>query len=124
MNKKERPILKNLIKEDTSELEYFQNITIRPIIKMQHHLLILSLNNYLRKRKISLENLSEIQIINKINSIINKDISYRNICLGFIIGHFSSKEYLYYINHSSEIHKRIIKIVQKRLMYSMNEILI
>ena len=67
MNKKERPILKNLIKEDTSELEYFQNITIRPIIKMQHHLLILSLNNYLRKRKISLENLSEIQIINKIN---------------------------------------------------------
>ena len=124
MNKKERPILKNLIKEDTSELEYFQNITIRPIIKMQHHLLILSLNNYSRKRKISLENLSEIQIINKINSIINKDISYRNICLGFIIGHFSSKEYMYYINHSSEIHKRIIKIVQKRLMDSLNEILI
>ena len=124
MNKKERPILKNLIKDDTSELEYFQNITIRPIIKMQHHLLILSLNNYLRKRKISLENLSEIQIINKINSIINKDISYRNICLGFIIGHFSSKEYMYYINHSSEIHKRIIKIVQKRLMDSLNEILI
>ena len=124
MNKKERPILKNLIKEVTSELEYFQNITIRPIIKMQHHLLILSLNNYLRKRKISLENLSEIQIINKINSIINKDISYRNICLGFIIGHFSSKEYMYYINHSSEIHKRIIKIVQKRLMDSLNEILI
>ena len=80
MNKKERPILKNLIKEGTSDLEYFQNITIRPIIKMQHHLLILSLNNYLKKRKISLENLSDIQIINKINSIINKDISYRNIC--------------------------------------------
>ena len=52
MNKKERPILKNLIKEGTSELEYFQNITIRPIIKMQHDLLILSLSNYLKKRKI------------------------------------------------------------------------
>ena len=124
MNKKERPILKNLIKEDTSELEYFQNITIRPIIKMQHHLLILSLNNYLKKRKISLENLSDIQIINKINSIINKDISYRNICLGFVIGHFSSKEYMYYINHSSEIHKRIIKIIHKRFEDSLNEILI
>ena len=52
MNKKERPILKNLIKEGTSELEYFQNITIRPIIKMQHDLLILSLRTYLKKRKI------------------------------------------------------------------------
>lgn len=124
MNKKERPILKNLIKEGTSDFEYFQNITIRPIIKMQHHLLILSLNNYLKKRKISLENLSDIQIINKINSIFNKDISYRNICLGFVIGHFSSKEYMYYINHSSEIHKRIIKIIHKRFEDSLNEILI
>ena len=123
MNKKERPILKNLIKEGTSELEYFQNVTIRPIIKMQHDLLILSLSNYLKKRKIIIEGLSENQIKDKINAIINKDISYRNICLGFIIGHFSSKEYIYYINHSSEIHKRIIKIIQKRFFDSLNEIL-
>ncbi|MDG2443979.1 MAG: glyoxalase, partial [Flavobacteriaceae bacterium] len=74
MNKKERPILKNLIKEGTSELEYFQNITIRPIIKMQHDLLILSLSNYLKKRKIIIEGLSENQIKDKINAIINKDI--------------------------------------------------
>ncbi len=123
MNKKERPILKNLIKEGTSELEYFQNITIRPIIKMQHDLLILSLSNYLKKRKIIIEGLSENQIKDKINAIINKDISYRNICLGFIIGHFSSKEYIYYLSCSSEIHKRIIKIIQKRFLDSLNEIL-
>ena len=124
MNKKERPILKNLIKEGTSELEYFQNITIRPIIKMQHDLLILSLSNYLKKRKIIIEGLSENQIKDKINAIINKDIPYRNICLGFIIGHFSSEEYTYYINHSSEINKRIIKIIQKRFLDSLNEVLI
>ena len=123
MNKKERPILKNLIKEGTSELEYFQNITIRPIIKMQHDLLILSLSNYLKKRKIIIEGLSENQIKDKINAIINKDISYRNICLGFIIGHFSSKEYIYYLSCSSEIHKRIIKIIQKRFLDSLNEVL-
>ena len=123
MNKKERPILKNLIKEGTSELEYFQNITIRPIIKMQHDLLILSLSNYLKKRKIIIEGLSENQIIDKINAIINKDISYRNICLGFIIGHFSCKESIYYLNHSSEIHKRIIKLIQKRFLDSLNEVL-
>ena len=123
MNKKERPILKNLIKEGTSELEYFQNITIRPIIKMQHDLLILSLSNYLKKMKIIIEGLSENQIKDKINAIINKDIPYRNICLGFIIGHFSSKEYTYYINHSSEINKRIIKIIRKRFLDSLNEIL-
>ena len=35
MNKKERPIIKNLINELTTEIESFQNTTIRPIIKMQ-----------------------------------------------------------------------------------------
>lgn len=123
MNKKERPILKNLIKEGTSELEYFQNITIRPIIKMQHDLLILSLRTYLKKRKIIIEGLSENQITQKIHAIIYKDISYRNICLGLIIGHFSSSEFSFYTHHSPEINKRIIKIIHQRVQNSLSEIL-
>ena len=41
----------------------------------------------------------------------------------FLTGLFSSKEYSYYINHSSEIHKRIIKIIHKRFFDSLKEIL-
>ena len=59
---------------------------------------------------------------NKIISLMTKDIAFRNICLGFIIGHFSAKEYLYYMNYSSEINKRIIKIIQKRYQDSLNEL--
>ena len=123
MNKKERPILKNLIKEGTSELEYFQNITIRPIIKMQHLLLVASFKNYLEKRKVDLQSCSDLEINNKIKSIYNKDISYRNISLGLIIGHFSTSEFSYYINYSSEINKRIIKIIHQRVQNSLSEIL-
>lgn len=54
MNKKERPILEGLINRGTRDLEYFQNTTVRPIIKMQHHLLILSFKNYLKKKKLLL----------------------------------------------------------------------
>lgn len=122
MNKKERPILEGLINRGTRDLEYFQNTTVRPIIKMQHHLLILSLKNYLKKRKITFNNLSETKKINKIISLMTKDIAFRNICLGFIIGHFSATEYLYYMDYSSEINKRIIKIIQKRYQDSLNEL--
>ena len=80
MNKKERPIIKNLIKKHTTEIESFQNTTIRPIIKMQHLLLVASFNNYLEKRKVNLQSCSDLQINNKIKSIFNRDISYRNIC--------------------------------------------
>ena len=52
MHKKERPIIADLVNEGTSYIEKFQNEVIRPIIKMQHDLLIGSLINYLKKRKV------------------------------------------------------------------------
>jgi len=122
MNKKERPIIKDLVKKHTTEIESFQNTIVRPIIKMQHQLLVASFKNYLEKRKVDLQSCSDLEINNKIKSIYNKDISYRNISLGLIIGHFSTSEFSYYINYSSEINKRIIKIIHQRVHNSLSEI--
>lgn len=123
MNKKERPIIKNLVKDQTTEIESFQNSTIRPIIKMQHLLLVASFKNYLKRRKVDLKNCSDIETKNKIKSIYHKDTSFRNISLGLIIGHFSSLEYTYYTHYSSEINKRIIQIIEQRVQNSISEIL-
>ena len=122
MNKKERPIIKDLVKKHTTEIESFQNTIVRPIIKTQHSLLVASFKNYLEKRKVDLQSCSDLEINNKIKSIYNKDISYRNISLGLIIGHFSTSEFSYYINYSSEINKRIIKIIHQRVHNSLSEI--
>ena len=122
MNKKERPIIKDLVKKHTTEIESFQNTIVRPIIKMQHPLLVASFKNYLEKRKVDLQSCSDLEINNKIKSIYNKDISYRNISLGLIVGHFSTSEFSYYINYSSEINKRIIKIIHQRVHNSLSEI--
>ena len=122
MNKKERPIIKDLVKKHTTEIESFQNTIVRPIIKMQHPLLVVSFKNYLEKRKVDLQSCSDLEINNKIKLIYNNDISYRNISLGLIIGHFSTSEFSYYINYSSEINKRIIKIIHQRVHNSLSEI--
>ena len=122
MNKKKRPIIKDLVKKHTTEIESFQNTIVRPIIKMQHPLLVASFKNYLEKRKVDLQSCSDLEINNKIKLIYNNDISYRNISLGLIIGHFSTSEFSYYINYSSEINKRIIKIIHQRVHNSLSEI--
>ena len=122
MNKKKRPLLQNLLQDGTSEIESFQNTTIRPIVKMQHHLLLISFKNYLQKRKIVFANYSEKDKLNQINSIFTKDIAYKNINLGFIVGHFSIQECDLYFKYSSEIHKRIIKIIQQRIQDSISEL--
>ena len=121
MNKKKRPLLQNLLQEGTSEIESFQNTTIRPIVKMQHQLLLISFKNYLQKRKIDFENYSEKEKLNQINAIINKGhIVQEYLFRLYYWSFFNSKEYdICILNHSSEIHKRIIKIIQKRFLDSI-----
>ncbi|TXD53031.1 MULTISPECIES: glyoxalase [unclassified Polaribacter] len=116
---KERPELPGIIKPRTTEIEGFQNKTIRPIIKMQHALLIAFITNYFEKRKIVYPSLSEEKKKLKIKSILEKDIQFRNMVLGSIIGHFSMDEYVYYIISASEMNKRIIQITIQRFQDSL-----
>ena len=115
MSDKLRPILKNLINSNTSDLERFQNEVLRPIIKMQNNLLVALFNNYTRNRKIQFNKLKAEVQENKINSILTKDINFKNILLGSIIGHFNKNEIKIYLKSKSELNKRIIQIVKQRL---------
>ena len=119
---RERPIIEDLIKENMSALELFQNQTLRPVIKMQHNLLIASFNTYKLKRKIDFSSITEQKKRSKIKAAFVKDINYKNLTLGFIIGVFTLEEYDYYSLNTSEINKRIIQIVIQRVQDSLAEI--
>jgi len=119
---KERPKLENLKKENTTDVEKFQNEVLRPVIKMQHHLLIAFFENYLQKRKIAFIALTEEKKKKQIKSIFQKDINFKNQILGSIIGHFSIEEYFFYNQYSSEFNKRIIQIIIQRLRDSIYQI--
>lgn len=119
---KERPELKNLINKNMSDEEEFQNKTLRPIIKMQHGLLIASFKNYLLKRKIDFLSLSEQKKRGRISSIYKTDQNFKNLTLGFIIGHFNIDEYEFYRTCSSEINRRILQIITQRIQDSITEI--
>ena len=118
---KERPVLQNLIKDNMSAIELFQNQTLRPIIKMQHTLLIASFKNYIQIRKIDFSSLNVQKKRSKISAVYLKDINYKNRILGVIIGHFTMDEFQYYCLNSSELNKRILKIVAQRVQDSFVE---
>jgi hypothetical protein len=119
MNKKERPILSELVNAGTSDIERFQNEAIRPIIKMQHNLLIILFQNYLKHRKINFTNLKKEKQKERINIILTKDTNFKNILLGIIIGHFSKNELIFYTKNTSELKRRIIEIVNQRSQDSL-----
>jgi predicted histidine transporter YuiF (NhaC family) len=115
MNDKLRPVLKNLINSNTSDLERFQNEVIRPIIKMQNNLLVAFFNNYIRNRKIEFNKLEAEFQKNKINTILTKDVNFKNILIGSIIGHLNENEIKIYLKSKSELNKRIIQMLKQRL---------
>ena len=115
MNDKIRPVLKNLINSNTSDLERFQNEVIRPIIKMQNNLLFAFFNNYIRNRKIEFNKLEAEFQKNKINTILTKDVNFKNILIGSIIGHLNENEIKIYLKSKSELNKRIIQMLKQRL---------
>ena len=116
MSNKIRPVLNNLINSNTSNIERFQNEVIRPIIKMQNNLLVVFFEDYLKNRKIEFYILKSEDQENKINTILTKDINFKNILLGSIVGHFDENEIKVYLKSTSELNKRIIQIIKQRLL--------
>jgi len=116
MSNKIRPVLKNLINSNTSDLERFQNQVIRSIIKMQNNFLVMFFEDYLKNRKIEFYILKYEDQENKINTILTKDINFKNILLGSIVGHFDDNEIKVYLKSTSELNKRIIQIIKQRLL--------
>jgi len=116
MSNKIRPVLKNLINSNTSDLERFQNQVIRPIIKMQNNFLVMFFEDYLKNRKIEFYILKYEDQENKINTILTKDINFKNILLGSIVGHFDDNEIKVYLKSTSEFNKRVIQMIKQRLL--------
>lgn len=99
--------------------EVFQNTTLRPIIKMQHQLLIMVFKNYIKKRKNVFYDLSLPKQLAYIENAIHKDMKFRNSLKGMIIGQFTTEEYAIYIQNSSALNKRMMNIVKERLLDSV-----
>tara|TARA_R110000751_G_scaffold154782_1_gene259905 strand:- start:331 stop:744 length:414 start_codon:yes stop_codon:yes gene_type:complete len=112
-----RPIIASAqVNDSMSADECFQNATLRPIIKMQNHLLIVVFRNYISKRKNVFYDLSLQKQLAYIDNSINKDMKFRNSVKGMIIGQFTVEEYGVYIGNSSALNKRMMNIVKERLV--------
>lgn len=107
------------IYDSMSPDELFQNKTLRPVIKLQHNLLIAVFKNYISKHKSVFYELSLEKQLGYIDNAIHKDMKFRNSVKGMIIGQFTVEEYHLYIQNSSALNKRMMNIVKERLIDSI-----
>jgi len=111
-----RPAIKNIgSMENKNPAERFQNITLRPVIKLQHELLIAFFQNYLKKKKIDFSGLSELQKNEVISKAFKNDNLFKTEIRGLVIGHFTLEEYNMYQTIAADSNKRIMAMIEQRL---------
>ncbi len=104
------------INDGMSSDERFQNLVLRPIIKLQSDLFIEVFKNYIVKHKNVFYDLSVEKRIDYIGNAIHKDMKFRNGIKGMVIGLFTLEEYKLYINNSSALNKRMMTIVKESII--------
>lgn len=101
--------------DQMSSQEFFQNNTLRPILKLQNDLILALFRHYVEKHKGVFYELSPERKMDYIESAIHKDMKFRNILKGLVLGQFTLEEYRVYSADSSAINKRILSMIKERL---------
>jgi len=99
----------------TSVEERFQNDVLRPIIKLQHNLIVTYFDHYLKLKKKIISELHEAQIKDFIEQSFNRDIKLKGDFRALIIGLFTVEEFTLYLTMTAQINKRINSIIEVRI---------
>ena len=101
---------------DKTDMELFQNETLRPILKLQHELTLSVLQQHKNYKLDKVKDMTKDQYDVFINKYLQTNVDLKNQLLGVVIGLFISEEMDFYALHRKEIHKRIIQMQKKRFV--------
>ena len=110
-----RPTLDIPILEESTEVENFQNQTLRPILKLQNDLYTTLFESYATRQKSDYETLSGAKKRTFIEQSLQKDMVLKNTFIGITIGLFTMEEIAVYATQSKDYNRRIITMLMERL---------
>ena len=109
-------LLRSPISIDTDkislELEQFQNLCLRPILKFQNDILVSYFKSNINLISIP-ESTSELE--NLVKNRLHKDLITRNTLLGMIIGLLHDEELTFYMSYKNELNKRLVVMLTQRI---------
>lgn len=104
-----RPEVENLPKK-LSEVDMFQERTIKPIIRLQNDLIIFGFKTFLNKSSSNFSSLSTAHQKTFITDRLKSDPALKNSFINYIVALFGMEELRFYTKNRLEIRKRIIEL--------------
>ena len=101
--------------ENKSPIEAFQNTVLRPILKMQHDLLVIHFKNasVVKKSKIHEMKVEKREAL--IDKLLQNDHRFKAEVKGMVLGGMTVEEYEIYLKEASEFNRRIFTMIAERI---------
>ena len=120
---KVRPVLPDSLTDgDLKEEELFQNMVLRPIIKMQHDILILRVKSYFLSKRVVFNVMDKKKRTLAIEQAFLNDNPFKKEIKGIVIGQLSQDEFQQYLIFEKSVNKRIFQMVKNRMLDSIIEL--
>ena len=103
-------------KIDTTETEFFQNTALRPILKFQNELWLQLFQQYIVQNSKDFANKKLDQKTLFVQNSLQKDIKFRSLNIGIVVGLMTTDELQQYFKNQSEYNKRIISMLVERII--------
>ena len=110
-----RPIIYTVRHSDVSALEQFQNESLRPIIKMQHDVLVGLVKSQANFDELLQRKGSAHQFHDRVRTFIVKQPGLKHQLIGMIVGMFTLEELAIYAKHATDFNKRISGMICQRI---------
>ncbi len=109
-------ILNATTNEHTGDTESFQNKTLRPIIKLLNYSILLTVKNHIIIFKKNFLDFEEEEKILELKMFLKKNQKIRTFLCGMITGFMTSSELEKYYLEPSEYNKRLIQMIEQRVI--------
>lgn len=120
---KVRPILPNELTIGALKAEeLFQNMVLRPIIKMQHDILVYRVKSYFASKKVVFHLMDKKKRVVALESAFKNDNPFKKEIQGMVIGQLNGEEFKQYLKTEKSFNKRVIQMVKNRMIDSVIEL--
>ena len=114
---KKRPIVNIDNKPEIHlENELFQNEVLRPVLKMQHEITLKLFNVHIKNLGIIWNDLKKSKKTQCVENQLSKNIQFKNLVIGIVVGQFNELELDKYLLNSREYNKRILQMTIQRII--------
>lgn len=117
--------IRPVVPVDTSEsrpVERFQHEVLRPVFKLLNPVILRLVTRYLTKYGTGFSGMDRADQVRRLDNLLTQDSRLKRTLQGMAIGHFTEEEAAFYLDHESELRRRMVELATQRVVDQVDRV--